>query len=61
LGVTRGASLIEIKTRYRKLARELHPDKQMAAGVPKEMVQLATNRLVRINEAYKSLTKGKTA
>jgi DnaJ like chaperone protein len=58
LGIDRKASVAEIKAKYRKLVRELHPDKQIAAGVPQEMVRFATERLARINEAYNLLTKG---
>jgi DnaJ like chaperone protein len=58
LGVTRGASAKDIKQHYRKLARDLHPDKQMAMGVPAEMVQLASERLARINVAYEQVMKG---
>jgi DnaJ like chaperone protein len=58
LGVERGASLTEIKNHYRKLARDLHPDKQMAKGVPAEMVKLASERLARINVAYEQVLKG---
>ncbi len=55
LGLKPGCSKKEIKDKYRQLARELHPDKQIAAGVPKEMVKLATDRLARINGAYAKL------
>ena len=58
LGVARGASADEIKKQYRKLARDLHPDKQIAAGVPEEMVELASDRLARINVAYEQVMKG---
>lgn len=58
LGVPRGASAEEIKKHYRKLARDLHPDKQIAAGVPEEMVELASDRLARINVAYEQVMKG---
>jgi DnaJ like chaperone protein len=57
LEVPPGADIKEIKTRYRKLARELHPDRLIADGVPAEMVRLATARLTRINDAYARLTK----
>lgn len=57
LGVERAAGLAAIKVRYRKLVRDNHPDKQIAAGVPEEMVVLATDRLARINAAYEQIVK----
>lgn len=57
LGVERAAGLAAIKLRYRKLVRDNHPDKQIAAGVPEEMVVLATDRLARINAAYEQIVK----
>jgi len=35
----------------------LHPDMQIAAGVPKEMVRLANDRLARINAAFNELER----
>jgi DnaJ like chaperone protein len=57
LGVDRAAGLSAIKLHYRKLVRDNHPDKQIAAGVPEEMVVLATDRLARINTAYEQILK----
>ena len=57
LVVASDASPVLIKKRYKDLAKELHPDKQIAAGVPKEMVRLATDRLARINAAYSELQR----
>jgi DnaJ like chaperone protein len=57
LGVERGASLATIKSKYKSLVRKLHPDKQIAAGVPAEMVKLATERMARVNAAYSLLVK----
>lgn len=57
LGVDRAASLEEIKAAYRKLARTNHPDKHIAAGMPEEMISLATERLQKINAAYDSIVK----
>jgi len=57
LGLDRGASSQEIKQRYRKLVRDNHPDRHIAAGVPEEMIVLATERLQRINEAYDRVMK----
>ncbi|MBX6323091.1 MAG: TerB family tellurite resistance protein [Rhodospirillaceae bacterium] len=52
LGVTRRHSDAEIKAAYRRLIRETHPDRLMAAGMPKEFVDMATQRLAAINAAY---------
>ncbi len=57
LGLDRGATGEMIKQRYRKLVRDNHPDKHIAAGVPEEMISLATERLQRINEAYDMIKK----
>ncbi len=57
LGVSTDASMASIKKHYKSLVRELHPDKQIAAGVPQEMVNLATDRLAKINAAYAEIEK----
>ncbi len=57
LGIEPGSSFIDIKKKYKSLVRELHPDKQIAAGVPAEMVKLATDRLSKINNAFGALEK----
>ncbi len=57
LDVSPDATLAAVKKRYKFLAKELHPDKQIAAGVPVEMVRLATERLTRINAAYAEIEK----
>jgi DnaJ like chaperone protein len=46
------ASDEEIKTRYRKLVADNHPDKLMGAGVPAEFLDIATRKLAAINAAY---------
>jgi DnaJ like chaperone protein len=52
LGLSPGAAPDEVRRRYRDLVREHHPDRHIAAGVPEEMIELATRRLQKINEAY---------
>jgi DnaJ like chaperone protein len=58
LGLPPTATKVEVKQQYRNLARDLHPDRQMADGMPKEMVLIATERLARVNDAYAQITKG---
>ena len=57
LGLEPGVDFSLIKSKYKSLVKELHPDRQIAAGVPAEMVKLATDRLSRINDAYEVLEK----
>ena len=57
LGVSAHASLDEIRSAWKKLAAEHHPDKLIAAGMPEEFIQAATNRLARINHAYDLLSR----
>lgn len=52
LGVSREAGDDEIKSAYRKLVRENHPDRLVAQGMPEEFIALANERLATINGAY---------
>jgi DnaJ like chaperone protein len=61
LGLDRAATFATIKQRYRKLVRDHHPDRHIAAGLPQEMITLATERLQRINEAYDRIMKERAA
>lgn len=58
LGVTPGADQEQIRVAYRHLVREHHPDRLIAAGMPKELVDLATQRMAAINAAYDEIRKG---
>ena len=57
LGVTTSIGNDELKTHYRKLVLENHPDRLMARGVPKEFVAIATEKIAAINEAYVQIVK----
>ncbi len=52
LGVARTASMEEIKSVWRELVRQHHPDTLMAKGLPKDYVELATRKMAAINAAY---------
>ena len=52
LGLSKNASLDEIKARYKELVRQYHPDILMGRGESKEMIERSTKKLQEINEAY---------
>lgn len=55
LGVARAASDAEVKTAYRRLMNQHHPDKLVAKGLPEEMVALATGKTQEIKAAYETI------
>lgn len=57
LGVARDISDDELKTAYRNLVREHHPDRLTAQGMPEEFVQVANDRLAEINAAWERIQK----
>ena len=57
LGVKPSIGNSELKSHYRKLLVENHPDKLMARGVPKEFVAIATEKVAAINEAYDQVAR----
>lgn len=52
LGLTSSASDKEIKSAYRRLMSQHHPDKLVAKGLPEEMLKLATEKTQKIRKAY---------
>ena len=52
LGLSKNASLEEVKARYKELVRQYHPDILMGRGESKEMIERSTKKLQEINEAY---------
>lgn len=52
LGLSKNASLDEIKARYKELVRQYHPDILMGRGESKEVIERLTKKLQEINEAY---------
>jgi len=57
LGVSHNATEDEIRKAYRKLVKENHPDALMSQGVPKEMIDTATEKIATINDAYDRVSK----
>ena len=57
LGVNPSMGNDELKSYYRKLVVENHPDKLVARGVPKQFVAIATEKIAAINEAYGLIAK----
>lgn len=57
LGVTPNISNDALKTHYRRLVVENHPDKMVARGVPSECVPMATKKIAAINAAYEAVAK----
>jgi len=58
LGIDRNVTDAEVKTAYRRLMNQHHPDKLVAKGLPEEMMKLATEKTQEIKKAYE-LIKGK--
>jgi len=58
LGLDPGADANAVRTRWRALVRETHPDRMIARGLPEEAVKLATARLARVNAAYEAIVTG---
>ena len=57
LGTDRSATDEQIKTQYRKLVHEYHPDKIASKGLPEEFTRFAENKFREIQEAYESIKK----
>jgi DnaJ like chaperone protein len=52
LAADRSMSDGELKRRYRQMAADNHPDRELARGLPPEAVKIATERLSAINAAW---------
>jgi DnaJ like chaperone protein len=57
LGVKPSVTNEELKSHYRRMVADNHPDKLMARGVPKEFIAIATEKVAAINEAYGEIAK----
>ena len=59
LGVSSNDSNQTIKKAYRKLMAEHHPDRLIAKGLPQEMIDIATEKASKIQQAYTKIAKAK--
>lgn len=57
LGLDTEAPFDAVRTRYRRLVAENHPDRLIARGVPEEFVSIANARLAAINGAYEAIER----
>ena len=57
LGIDPGADDAAVKAAWRRLAREHHPDRLIAEGVPQEFIKVATEKIATINAAYDRIAK----
>jgi DnaJ like chaperone protein len=61
LGMKDEATDAEIKTAYRKLTSQNHPDKLVAKGLPEEMMVLAKEKTQKIRKAYETIKASRKA
>jgi DnaJ like chaperone protein len=57
LGVDHHATLDDVRTAWRRLVRDGHPDRVIARGLPEEAVAMAEKRLVAINLAMERIAR----
>ena len=57
LGVSRDASVDEIKQKWKQLAINHHPDRLISHGIPKDLIHKSTSRLKEINNAWDTIKK----
>ena len=56
LGVEPGDELTVVRSAYRKLVKEHHPDAMIARGVPAKLVSIAEGRIAAINAAWEEIS-----
>lgn len=61
LGSKRSASDDDIRSTYRRLMRQHHPDRLAAQGLPEEMKDEATRRTQEIQKAYQTIREARRA
>jgi len=61
LGAEPGMDDAELRSVYRALVRDLHPDRMLSNGVPDEARRLAEQRLASVNAAYEQVMRERVA
>ena len=59
LGASKSDDMATIKSKYKKLVRQNHPDLLMGKGASQSIIEKATAKLQEINEAYEIIKKSK--
>jgi len=57
LNCTPGSTNEEIKSNYKKLVKEFHPDVIVSKGLPQEFIEFASNRFREIQESYEKIRR----
>ncbi len=57
LHCTPDCTVEEVKSNYKNLAKDFHPDTIISKGLPEEFVNFATQRFQEIQEAYEKIRK----
>jgi len=57
LNCTPDSSIDEIKSNYKKLVKDFHPDKIISKGLPEEFIEFAEGRFREIQESYEKIAK----
>jgi len=55
LGVPETISDEALKEAYHEIGRRTHPDRLFALGLPKDFIDLANERMARVNDAYRRI------
>ncbi len=61
LGIEAQATDKEVKTAYRRLMNQHHPDKLVSKGLPEEMMKLATEKTQEIKAAYETIVAARSS
>ena len=57
LGLNPDSKFGDVKKQWQRLVQESHPDNMIAKGLPQEAINLATSRLIAINNAWETINK----